>query len=536
MRNQNRSTIFLFFIAVFVWLNETYSQEVAPKSDYLIQFDSEKSSVKFTESFRHFRADYKTEIITRHVPIVSLYAPGLSYDDLVEMLRNTEGVMAFQTNKKIELRATVPNDPRFFTDQWNMNIINAPQAWDFNTGGVTAAGHEIVVAVADDGFAVDHPDLIDNLFTNRFEIPNNGIDDDLNGFIDDIHGANMTTNNGVHEIANHGTGVLGIIGARGNNGIGMTGINWSVRLMPLSNALRTESSLFKAYDYIASMRSLFNSTEGEEGALIVATNLSGGISNKFPEDSPIWCNWYDILGSHGILNVGATANSNVDVDVVGDLPSTCPSDYLIMVTNTTALDVKASNAGFGSISVDLGAPGDGNISTNRQLDYGTFNSTSCATPHVTGAVALMYSIPGSGIDFLYRNSPAEAASAVKRAILEGVNPINSLIGKTTTGGRLNLANMITKYSDVAKASHPLNFLAWPNPVQDILTIELGQYLVSELVVEVFEANGNVVYSRLFKSSEVSDNIKLDVGHLMPGIYVCRITSSTLPGVVRFIKN
>ena len=137
----------------------------------------------------------------------------------------------------------------------------------------------------------------------------------------------------------------------------------------------------------------YDETEGAEGAYVVATNASWGLTGGQPADSPIWCDLYDVLGANGILNMGATANQNLDIDVVGDLPTACPSDFLISVTNLNDNDQKVTAAGFGSSTIDIGAYGEGAFTTTIGGGYGTFAGTSAATPAVSGAVGLLYSAP-----------------------------------------------------------------------------------------------------------------------------------------------
>ncbi len=358
--------IYLFsslLLSLFI-IRETASAQVLEGRDfipgqYLIQFDSRINVEKFQEKTAASRAGYEVEILGKESNIVTISYPTLTMDELTEYIRNLDGVVAFQKDYYLEERNKIPNDPLFTPNQWNMKIIKAPEAWDITTGGITPIGHEIVVGVLDGGFYVNHPDLIDNLFTNIAEIPGNGIDDDDNGFIDDIHGVNLDNNSGTHAEASHGTSVMGIIGAKGDNGQGVTGVNWNVKILPVSRAVANISALIRGYEYLLDFRKKFNASQGQEGAFIVATNLSAGQSHKFPIDQPIWCNMYETLGLSGIISAGATSNANEDVDEVGDLPSTCESEFLMIVTNTTSNDMLYTNSGYGFKSVDLGAPGEG---------------------------------------------------------------------------------------------------------------------------------------------------------------------------------
>jgi hypothetical protein len=141
--------------------------------------------------------------------------------------------------------------------------------------------------------------------------------------------------------------------------------------------------------YIRALRNKYNTTGGSEGAFIVAANLSAGIDNALPADHAMWCAQYESLGSAGILGICATTNSNSDVDMFGDMPTTCPSDYLIAVTNTGMDDQKKMFAGYGKMHIDLGAPGTPSYSTHLGHDYGEFIGTSAAAPQVSGSVGIL---------------------------------------------------------------------------------------------------------------------------------------------------
>jgi subtilisin family serine protease len=170
-----------------------------------------------------------------------------------------------------------------------------------------------VIAVVDDGYDFDHVDLVQNIWHNRDEIPGDQIDNDGNGYIDDYKGLNVLTGKDDHPKHQHGTQVCGVLGAKGNNALGVTGINWNVKLMLISNA-GYESEVIEAYQYALDMRKKYDDTDGAEGAFVVATNLSGGIDFEFAQDHPLWCEMYDKLGVAGILSVAAAPNHSISVD------------------------------------------------------------------------------------------------------------------------------------------------------------------------------------------------------------------------------
>jgi len=375
------------------------------------------------------------------------FEPGKRSDKLVlEEIRETPNVQAAQFNHYISLRETEPDDPKF-SQQWALKNtqqsggiedadVDATDAWDLVTGGLTAAGDTIVIAIVDDGFDIDHEDIL--YWKNYHEIPNNGIDDDGNGYKDDYHGWNSYNHSGNISSADHGTHVTGIAGAVGNNGIGVSGVNWGVKILPVQGSSTFEAPVVEAYGYVYEIRASYDETNGERGAFIVATNASFGVNMGQPENFPIWGAMYDSLGQLGILSAGATANANWNIDVVGDIPTAFPSDFLISVTNTTQYDQKNSGAGYGLQTIDLGAPGTTVMSTRQNNNYGMKTGTSMSSPHVAGAVALIFSAAGNGFLENYRNNPQEASLLIKEYILAGVDTLSSLQGITVSGGRLNV--------------------------------------------------------------------------------------------------
>jgi len=370
---------------------------------------------------------------------------------LLDHVANLDEVYHAQFNHIVKLRRE-PNDP-FFDNQWQyINTGNSTGvagadldmelAWDITTGGLTAQGDTIVVCVIDDGVDLNHEDLKENLWINYAEIPDNGIDDDNNGYIDDYYGWNTRQNTGDVQEDDHGTSVSGIIGAKGDNGIGVAGVNWDVKIMTVNAIPSAEDGIVAAYSYVWSQRKRYNDSNGAEGAFVVATNSSFGLSVP-AEEAPLWCDFYNEMGEVGIISAGATSNSGIDVDITGDVPSNCKSDYLIVATNLLWNDEKRSAAGFGSTSVDLGAYGQNVYTTFRGNTYSSsFGGTSAATPHVTGVAALLYSIDCDALITEAKVNPAGAALAVKNYILNGVIPNESLEGITVTEGKLNALNTL----------------------------------------------------------------------------------------------
>ncbi len=379
-------------------------------------------------------------------------------ESLMELLRRDHSVSLAQFNHYVHPRDTIiPNDPEF-EDQWHhLNTgqtggtpgadIGSTKAWDITTGGLTATGDTIVVCVIEGG-NLNHPDLADNAWVNHGEIPGNGIDDDENGYVDDYLGWNVNTQSDSPVLqGNHGTQVMGMIGATGNNELGVTGINWNVKIMSVAGqSLNNEASVVAAYAYPLTQRKLYNETNGDRGAFVVATNASWGIDGGSMDDVPIWKAYYDTLGAYGILNCGATANNNVDIDIVDDIPTGAPSDYMVSVTATNHNDIRTFSA-YGATTIDLAAPGASVMTTSGSQGYGTTSGTSFASPLTAGVIALLYSIPCESFMDLVKGNPQLGADYVRYALLEGVDPVESLQGMIITGGRVNAYNSLKILED-----------------------------------------------------------------------------------------
>jgi serine protease len=387
-------------------------------------------------------------------------------DGLLQLLRQNKGIALAQYNNKVAERNLEPNDTEWWR-QGDMSFINAPEIWAATTGGLTPAGDTIVVAVLEKGALMTHPDLAPNRFWNWHDIPNNDVDDDGNGYIDDFGGWNpQTFADDLGTKGYHGTAVNGIIGARGNNQQGITGVNWYVKLLNVAG-MDYESEIIQGYQYVGKMRKQYNQSNGAKGAFVVATNASFGFDDEFAEDHPIWCALYDSLGKLGVISVAATTNRNVNVEVVGDMPTTCTSEYLISVTNISKSGVKAPQAGFGSMSIDLAAPGTDTYSTfnsggqnNDIPSYGIIGGCSAAAPHVAGGIGLLYSLDCEPFTSDAISNPVACAKRVRDAILFSAEPNTSLNGITVTGGHLDLGNALASVRELCKGAQvgPLEIL------------------------------------------------------------------------------
>lgn len=437
----------------------------------------------------------------------------VSAELLIAALKKHSDVAIAQVNHKITSRLTTPNDPQFGTQWQYVNFggigavpdadIDADEAWDITTGGKTPLGDDIVIAVIDDGIDLNHPDFAGNLWVNSQEVANNNIDDDNNGYVDDYKGWNAYDNTddvGHSSFEDHGTPVAGIVGARGNNAIGVAGVNWEVQIMVVKGG-GNEAEAVAAYAYVLAQRKLWNSSNGQSGAFVVASNASWGTDFGQASNAPLWCAMYDSLGKAGVLNVGATANDNINVDQVGDLPSTCPSKYLLSVTNLKKDDEKETFAGYGPVHIDLGAPGEDTYTLAKGSTYDFFGGTSGASPHVAGAIGLIYSAPCTKLAQVAKDDPGTAAETVRNFILNGGDPNTSLQGITATGNRLNLFGALTELTNncltISTEEHPLHQqIQWnhyPNPATESVQLQLenGQIQLNRL--QVVDVIGRVFF-------------------------------------------
>ena len=274
-----------------------------------------------------------------NIPGVQLLdvAGGESIEAAIERLERNPHVRYAEPNRRRTASATT-NDP-LLGQLWGLSTIDAPEAWDVFTGG------DPVVAVVDEGVKYDHPDLAPNMWRNPGEVPGNGADDDGNGFVDDVFGADVIDGDGdPMDIGGHGTHVAGTIAAAGNNGLGITGVTQTARLMAvraLGPGGGTDAGIAEAFEYAASM-----------GARVVNASLGGPVGGDTMH-API-------LAHPETMFIVAAGNDGGDNDSLAgpdEFPCKYPDDNVICVAATTPVDTLASFSNFGSTSVDLAAPG-----------------------------------------------------------------------------------------------------------------------------------------------------------------------------------
>tara|TARA_R110000751_G_scaffold192931_2_gene298485 strand:+ start:177 stop:2735 length:2559 start_codon:yes stop_codon:yes gene_type:complete len=354
---------------------------------------------------------------------------GISVKNALEKLRKNPAVLYAEPDYIVSA-AGIPDDARF-DELWGMHNtgqtggvddadIDAPEAWDISTGS-----RDVVVGVIDTGVDYSHPDLAANMWANPGEIAGDGIDNDGNGFIDDIHGINAITNSGDPMDDNgHGTHVSGTIGATGNDGIGVVGVNHNVSIIGCkfldSAGSGASSDALTCIDYFVDLKNNHNVD-------IRTLNNSwggGGFSQAL----------YDAItatSDANILFVAAAGNSGSDNDASPSYPASYDHDSILAVAGTNHTDAMYTSSQYGLTSVDIAAPARNVLSTVPGGGYSSFTGTSMATPHVAGAAALVLSV-----------NPELSTVELKELLMNSGDANPATEGKTVSGKRLNIYNAL----------------------------------------------------------------------------------------------
>lgn len=348
---------------------------------------------------------------------------------------------AFEPNL-IYQSARLPNDPQF-SSQWQhdntgqnvplsgVGVVGADSslldAWD-----ITVGSRDVLIAVIDTGVDLEHPDLAANIWRNPGEIAGNGIDDDGNGFVDDVNGWDFgELDNNPDDVEGHGTAVAGTIGAVGNNGIGIAGVNWNVSIVPIKIADRfgglSADAIVSSHDYLTMMIEDF-------GHNIVASNNSyGAFAPAFYEDEFEDGLFGERQAIANFIATGATfvAAAGNDANDNDEFFTSFPASYdipgIISVAATDNKDALAGFSNYGAREVDLAAPGEQIYTTFNGGSYGYISGTSFSSPTVAGAVGL-----------LKAHRPTASAVEIRQALIDSVDVLPSLQGRVVSGGRLNV--------------------------------------------------------------------------------------------------
>ncbi len=426
-----------------VVIGKTPKSAVTPyvPGELIVKFSVSTTSAPAYQA--HARARGKVKHSFRYGGYQQVALPqGMSIAQGIALYRAMPGVEAVQPNFRYRLLRK-PNDPKF-DGQYGTKKIKAPRAWD-----TTVGSQDIVVAVLDSGINYRHEDLAANMFRNvdrtgangeaiEGERPGNGIDDDDNGFVDDIFGIDAVNDDSdPFDDNNHGTNCAGIIGAVGSNRRGITGVNWQVRMMAIKVADAegglTGADILEGLQYVIMMRN-------ERGVNVRVINSSfGGLlpPGTDVEDDPALRDAFQLAGESGIVNAAAAGNDARDNDAGFAIPANFEdsADSIIVAAASNANDRLTDFSNFGEGTVDLAAPGRNILTTAlftktgkiSNSAYSRVDGTSFASPYVAGAAALMLSV-----------RPNLTPRQVKAVMLASVDKLKNLQGKVVSGGRLNV--------------------------------------------------------------------------------------------------
>ena len=439
------------------------------RGEVLIQFKADVTDQQITGAFQRGRLGMikhiQTPTMRDHGRIgITRVATALSVPEAVRLLSRLPGV-EFAEPDWVATQEFESNDPLYLDGSlWGMFGDDQPSpigpALTYNPFGsqaekAWAAGFigspDVCVGIIDGGLQLDHPDLAANIWTNPGEIAGNGIDDDGNGYVDDVHGWNAYLDNGNVSYVDaatdyHGTHVAGTIGAVGGNGLGVAGVNWDVTMISgVMFGLGYYSDAIQAIDYMTNLKT-------RKGLNIVALNHSWS-GTSF---SQALLDAITRAAQAGILSVAAAGNNTNSIDVSPRYPAahnttaSAGYDAVIAVAGINKDGNKRTSSNYGANNVDLGAPGGEVFSTLPTDSYGSLNGTSMATPHVAGAVAL-YASTHPGL------TPAQTRADLLTA---GVWPLASLQGITVTGGTLDIGALMAVSANTLPApATPANLQA-----------------------------------------------------------------------------
>lgn len=363
-------------------------------------------------------AEYRRTVGDARWDVVAL-PEGADVRAWVERVRNDPAVAHVEPNRRYRAFTTV-ND-RLFPQLYGLTQIGAPAAWDTTNGNAN-----IVVAVLDTGLNLTHPDLVPVLWTNTLEVPGNGVDDDANGVVDDVHGADFVDGDGdPTDDAGHGSHVAGIIAGAGNNQIGGVGVAYGCRVLPVrvlsADGGALTSEFVEAFAYVRALK-----TRGVNVRLI--NNSWGG---SFP--SLAMFEAIAACAEAGILSVCAAGNDAQDTDFLAAYPAAYDTPGVLSIAASDSCDEAATFSNYGRRTVHLAAPGSYIYSAwGRGHSYSIASGTSMATPYVTGAAALLLS-----------RRPSLTLPQLRAVLLQQSDARPAWTNRTATGARLNVSKAMT---------------------------------------------------------------------------------------------
>jgi subtilisin family serine protease len=423
----------------------SFAASAAPNfvaGEVIVKFRPGTSSEVRGAALQHANAAVRERIVTATMRRggdaegLTVVHSGLGTGAAIERLRGNPNVEYAEPNYIYQHNAT-SNDTYFTNGSlWGMYGAGTSPANQYGSGAAAAwaANHNdcssVYVGIIDEGYMFTHTDLAANAAVNPGEVAGNGVDDDGNGYVDDVRGWDFDGNNNTvfdGTTDDHGTHVAGTIGGVGGNGVGVAGVCWSVKLLSAKFLGRnggTTANAVKAVDYFTDLKT-------RHGLNLVATNNSwgGGGFSQALQDAIGRANNADILF------IAAASNSSYNCEVSSCYPAEYPNANVIAVASITSSGAMSSFSNYGVTTVDLGAPGSGVYSTvpasskgSVVSGYASYSGTSMASPHVAGAAALYAAY-----------HPGSSSAVIRAALLSSALPTVSLAGKTVTGARLNVA-------------------------------------------------------------------------------------------------